>query len=147
DAQESGRIACRTCTDGKPTGDGIKTVAVFAGMTNGEARKAIAEYLGIGGATYKPPEPDIIAEVARDKRMPLDAFLQFGPVAEKRGREKRPVARVPVYDESGEPHSHFDFAVGYKGWFARGDGMSGMFLPGRLPQEGETWHLVEGCKD
>jgi len=79
--------------------------------------------------------------------MPLEAFMQFEPTIEKRGRGKDEVARVPVYDELGEKHSYFDLAPGGKGWFKRGQGASGMFFPGRLPQPGETWHLVEGCKD
>ncbi len=148
DAQQSGRVACRNCTDNKPTGDGIATVAAFAGLSQGDAAKAVAEFLGLSPrSSDKPPEIDIIAEVCKQKRMPVEAFLQFGAIAEKRGREKRPVARVPVYDETGEPHSHFDFAANHKGWFARGVGMAGMFLPGRKPTAGETWYLVEGCKD
>ena len=123
-------------------------MAAFAGLSQGDAAKAVAEFLGLSPrSSDKPPEIDIIAEVCKQKRMPVEAFLQFGAVAEKRGREKRPVARVPVYDDSGEPHSHFDFAANHKGWFARGVGMAGMFLPGRKPTAGETWHLVEGCKD
>lgn len=148
DAEQTGSIACRECTANKPTGDGIATIAKWAGMEQGEAAKAIAAYLGIDGhESSKPPAVDIIEAVARDKRMPLEAFKQFKPTAATRGRNKRPVARVPVYNHRGEIHSYFDFAPGEKGWFARGDGMAGMFFPSRLPCSGETWCLVEGAKD
>jgi hypothetical protein len=147
DAAQTGRIACRNCTDNRPTGDGINTVATFGGMTQGEAAKQISAMLGIDGAKYEPPPVDIIAEVCRDKRMPVEVFKQFQPTAEKRGRNQNDVARVPVYNGSGEVHSYYDFAPKHKGWFARGPGMSGMFFPGQLPKPGETWHLVEGCKD
>ena len=79
--------------------------------------------------------------------MPLDAFMQFEPTIEKRGRGRDLVARVPVYNELGEKHSYFDLTPVGKGWFAHGKGASGLFFPGRLPQPGETWHLVEGVKD
>lgn len=150
DAEQSGRIACRKCTDNRPTGDGIATVAAFAGCTQGDAAKRIAEYLGIQPRSESdgpPVGPDVIDQVCRDKKMPREAFLQFGAVIETRGRGKQPCARVPIYDETGQVHSHFDFVAGHKGFFARGVGMSGLFLPGRLPAEGETWLMVEGVKD
>jgi hypothetical protein len=147
DALTTGSIACRKCTDNKPTGDGIATVAAFTGQSQLEAAKAIASHLGIDCEQADMPKRDLIAEVCRDKKMPVAAFMQFNPKIEKRGRGRNEVVRVPVYNERGETHSHFDFAVGHKGWCARGDGMSGMFFPGRLPKPGETWHIVEGCKD
>jgi putative DNA primase/helicase len=151
DAQQTGSIACRKCTNNKPTGDGIATVAKFAGLSSqGEAARLVAEYLGMSFAQtlgLKNTPIDIIEAVAKDKRIPLDAFLQFAPEPTTRGRNKRPVARVKVYNQHGETHSYFDFAPGEKGWFKRGDGAAGMFFPGRLPQPGETWHLVEGAKD
>ncbi|KAA5541895.1 hypothetical protein FYK55_17005 [Roseiconus nitratireducens] len=147
-ANHHGRIACRNCTDNKPTGDIIATVAAFNEVRQGEAAKRISQYLGLspqeGG---KPPELDIIEAVAKDKRMPIEAFRQFNPKPATRGRDRTPVARVGVYNEAGEIHSYFDFAPGNKGWFQRGKGMSGLFLPGRLPQSGECWLLVEGGKD
>lgn len=147
DAQQTGRIACRVCTANKPTGDGIATVAAFAAITQGEAAKAVARFVGFDPQNCGPPKRDLIAEVCRDKRMPVDAFLQFAPTIAKRGRDRAEVVRVPVYDATGKVHSYFDFRPGHKGWFARGKGMAGMFFPGRLPQPGETWCVVEGCKD
>lgn len=151
DAQETGRIACRNCTSNKPTGDGIATVAAFNGIEQGEAARLVAQHLGLplsgqcNNSTAQPP--DVIELVCKDKKMPLDGFLQFQPEIVKRGRDKKDCARVPVYDETGTVHSHFDFVPGHKGFCARGAGMSGLFFPGRLPAEGETWHIVEGCKD
>lgn len=145
-AEETGSIACRKCTDNKPTGDGIATVARFAGKSQLEAAKDVANYLGIDGESTQV-QLDVIAEVCKAKRMPLDAFMQFEPTIAKRGRDKVAVARVPVYNELGEKHSYFDLTPTDKGWNARGKGASGMFFPGRLPQPGETWHLVEGVKD
>jgi hypothetical protein len=149
DAGQTGRIACRTCTQNKPTGDGIATIAAFNGIEQGEAAKLVAAFLGIDARSRntETAAPDIIERVCKDKRMPIAAFMQFGPAIAKRGRSKQVCARVPVYDETGTIHSHFDFVPGHKGFCARGAGMSGLFFPGRLPAEGETWLIVEGCKD
>lgn len=121
-------------------------MARFAGLSQHEAAKAIANYLGISTDSTSV-QADVIEQVCKDKRMPLDAFMQFEPTVVKRGRNRMDVARVPVYNELGEKHSYFDFQPGQKGWFARGSGMSGVFFPGRLPQPGETWLLPEGGKD
>ncbi|WP_413430910.1 primase-helicase zinc-binding domain-containing protein [Crateriforma spongiae] len=151
DFHETGGVFCRKCfnksSDIKP-GDGIATVAWFQRSTIDDAGKWLADHLGLSGddADDKPAD-DVITMVCRDKRMPRDAFLKFGATEAKRGRKQKPVARVPVYNERGEHHSHYDFAPGHKGWFDRGEGKAGMFFPGRLPEAGETWLLVEGCKD
>ncbi|QEF99753.1 hypothetical protein Mal15_38190 [Stieleria maiorica] len=146
---QHGKVRCHHCLDAG-TGDIIDTVRVFGGHdSQGSAAKAVADYLGLSAseATGAKPIVDIIEAVAKAKRMPLDAFRQFGPKVDKRGRNQKPVARVPVYNESGEIHSHFDLTPTDKGFFKRGDGSQGLFLPGRLPKAGETWHLVEGVKD
>lgn len=145
-AEHTGRIACRNCTDGRPTGDGIATVALWSGLSQSDAAKAVASYLGIT-CDAQPIKRDLIEQICTEKKMPVGAFMKFGPVIAKRGRCKQDCVRVPLYDETGTIHSHFDFVPGHKGFNARGDGKSGMFFPGRLPQPGETWLLVEGCKD
>ena len=147
--EQHGRIACRFCTEGKPTGDIIDTVKVFGSFGKQiEAAKAIADFLGISDDDESTKSPvDIITAVAKAKRMPEDAFRLFGAEEAKRGRDKKPVARVPVYNASGDVHSHFDLTPKDKGFFKRGKGSSGMFFPGKLPKPGETWHLVEGVKD
>lgn len=147
---QHGRIACRNCTDGKPTGDIIDTVKVFRGLSSqGEAAQLVRGHLGlsVSEAIGAKPKIDIIEQVAKAKRMPVDAFRSFGVEQANRGREKTPVARVPVYNESGEVHSHFDLTPSDKGFFKRGAGSSGMFFPGRIPKPGETWLVVEGVKD
>lgn len=148
DAEMPGSIAWQKCTDGKPTGDIIATVAAFGQCSQGGTAKHIAEHLvtpSKGERAEKPDARDIIDEVCRDNRMPRTAFEQFGPVVARRGRERSHATRVTVYDHRGEKHSHFDFVPGHAGSFAHGKGMPGMFFPGRLPQLGETWHLVRGC--
>ncbi|MCA9211021.1 MAG: hypothetical protein KDA55_21830, partial [Planctomycetales bacterium] len=145
-ADDSGGAICNGCHSTQ-NGDGFNTLQWLLDVDFGKALALVASYCGIEAKEQPPAPRDLIADVCRDKRMPVDGFMRFGPTIEKRGRGRNEVVRVPVYDERGEQHSYFDFAVGHKGWFARGKGMAGMFLPGRLPEAGETWHLVEGCKD
>ncbi|HMO13033.1 MAG TPA: hypothetical protein PKA83_02800 [Pirellulaceae bacterium] len=145
DALETGSIACRKCTGNKPTGDGIATIAKFNGVSMLEAAKQVAGFLGIE-CDAQPVERDLIEEICRDKKMPIEAFRQFNPTIAKRGRSNLPVVRVATYNEHGEPSGYFDFAVGQKGW--NGKGLeAGLFFPGRTPQPGETWLIVEGGKD
>ncbi len=147
DATTSGRIACRNCTQNRPTGDGIATVAAFAGIGQGEAAKLIADHLGLTTADHKPKDIDIIDDVCRAKKMPRDAFDRFGVKVATRGRDRAKVARVDVYNPEGQVHSHFDMTPTEKGKLKFGHGTSGMFFPRRLPVPGETWLIVEGVKD
>jgi len=144
DFASTGSCFCRQCGLG---GDGFSVLQKIHGWSFPEAVAAVADFLGMapGDGTNTRPAVDIIADVCRAKRMPREAFEQFGATADKRNR--RDVARVPVYDGNGDQHSSFDMLPTGKGLFARGKGSSGMFFPGRPPQPGETWHLVEGIKD
>ena len=149
DVEQSGAVFCRHCFSKDSAirpGDGIATVAWLLNLTNGEAIKWLADYLGL---TNDPaaPKPDLIEQVCRDKRMPREAFEKYGVRVAKRGREKRLVVRVDCYNASGHVHSHFDMWPGDKGRFKPGKGSAGLFLPGRPPAAGELWLLVEGCKD
>ncbi len=145
DVDVTGGVMCRQCFN-KNNGDGLAAVQWLRGCTFPEASAFVAEFLGIGPQTARnSTKLDIVAAVATAKRMPLEAFLQFGAVAAKRGRQE--MARVPVYNEKGEVHSHFDLTPQDKGYFKKGKGSSGLFFPGRIPQPGETWLLVEGVKD
>lgn len=139
----NGTVYCRHCLP-KGSGDGIGTYAWLHGIENSEAIKRLASELGIAGDSDSP-KLDLIDAVCRDKRMPRDAFMQFGPTIEKRG--KLDVVRIPVWDAKGNQHSFFDLWPGDKGKFKRGEGSQGLFLPGRLPKPGEQWLLVEGVKD
>ncbi|GAB5517219.1 primase-helicase zinc-binding domain-containing protein [Rhodopirellula baltica] len=149
---ESGAVFCRHCftkaSDVSP-GDGIATVAWLQGSTYGKAAGWLADRLGLVGQT--PIKLDIITETALNKRMPVDAFKAFGVKEAKRGRDKRTVCRVDLYNEAGEVHSYFDLWPNAKGKVKQRspdcDNPSGLFFPGRLPQEGETWIAVEGVKD
>ena len=149
--EQHGRLNCRKCNDGKPTGDIIDTVHHWGEYARqSDAAKAIANYLGMkwgGDSQSGQYSGDIVETVAKAKKMPADSFRRFGVQAAKRGRAKLPCARVDVYDAKGEIHSYFDIEPSGKGKFKRGVGSSGMFFPGQLPQSGETWHLVEGVKD
>jgi len=144
DFASTGSCFCRQCGLG---GDGFNVLQKIHGWSFPEAVAAVGEFLGMapGDGTNTRPAVDIIAAVCRAKRMPREAFEQFGATADKRNR--RDVARVPVYDGSGDRHSSFDMLPTSKGLFSRGKGSSGMFFPGQLPQPSETWHLVEGVKD
>ena len=150
DVAETGGLLCNGCHNGDTTprcGDGLSAVQWLRNVSFPESLAIVADALGMA-PTSGPVEPvDIIAAVCRAKRMPLEAFKQFVPTAEKRGRNRADCARVPVWNENGETHSYFDLTLTGKGYLARGKGMSGMFFPGRLPQPGETWHIVEGVKD
>ena len=140
----NGRVRCRQCLE-KRSGDGIGTYAWSRKIDNSQAIKELADLLGVTSYPEDAPKIDLIEQVARFKRMPLEAFRLFNPIAETRG--KLSVARVEVYNGSGEVHSYFDLTAQGKGLFKRGDGNSGMFFPGRLPQPGESWCVTEGVKD
>jgi hypothetical protein len=147
DATTSGSIACRNCTENRPTGDGIATVAAFAGISQGDAAKLVADHLGLTPSNRKPKDIDIVEDVCRAKKMPREAFERFGVKVATRGRNKSKVARVDVYNSEGVVHSHFDMTPTEKGKLKFGEGTSGMFFPGRLPAPGEQWLIVEGVKD
>ena len=149
DFDQTGGVTCRHCHNGKTNpkcGDGIATVAWLNNVSIKDAAQTIADHLGMTtGTAPKGNESNTIGAVCADKRMPVEAFKQFGAAVDQRG--KLTVARVPVYNEAGEPFSYFDLSPGKKGWFKKGTGNSGLFLPGRLPAAGETWLAVEGVKD
>lgn len=148
---DAGAVLCNQCHKER-NGDGFAAVSWVRGISFGESVEWIADYLGI-----RPPDrdghienghtkkTDIIELVCRNKRMPPDEFRRYGVKIARRGQVE--VARVDVYNERGAVHSYFDMTPKAKGWFREGSGSSGMFFPGRLPQPGEGWLLVEGVKD
>ncbi|KLU05884.1 hypothetical protein RISK_002516 [Rhodopirellula islandica] len=151
DVNVTGAVFCRHCFKDKSTkpirpGNGIATVAWLQGIEYLDAKKWVATQLGM---TIEGPiqQVDIITATARDKRMPVEAFKQFGVKKAKRGRGCIEVCRIDVYDETGQVHSYFDLRPGEKGWVKKGKGSSGLFFPGRLPKPGEKWLAVEGVKD
>ncbi|MEM7473714.1 MAG: hypothetical protein AAF483_01895 [Planctomycetota bacterium] len=97
--------------------------------------------------TSQGKQDDFIEFLATSKRIPVSSFRKFGVDATFSGRNRKQVARVEAYNESGEVHSHFDISEKDAGAFKRGDGNKGLFFPGRLPKLGEQWCLVEGVID
>ena len=127
--------------------------AVFG---NREQAKSLLVELGIfqpsangnGQTAATPTSPeDPIQVIARQKGVSSESMQVYG------ARALTPyIARLPAYGPDGKQCTHFDLSVrGDKGKFACGK-KAGLFFPHadgkvRLPQPGETWHLVEGCKD
>lgn len=140
--------------DNLDEGDAICTCGSFGGFAllmtlNGwsfaEALQAVAEQAGVTPDINGRAKIDILQAVATAKRMPLDSMKAFGAKAAKRG--KLECVRFPVYNADGDRHSYFDLVPDGKGWFKKGKGNAGLFFPGQLPQEDETWLVVEGPKD
>lgn len=148
DVNERGAVICRQCFN-KPNGDVISAVQWWRECSSTEALEFISDVIGLTSESSPAKKEDVIERVARANNMPLESFSKFGVMAAKRNRTT--VARVPAYDGRGEIHSHFDLAPQggelNKGMFARGNGKSGMFFPGRKPKPEETWYMVEGVKD
>ena len=90
---------------------------------------------------------DIVADVARLKRMPLESFKAFGATAATRNRAT--VARVPMFNAKREQCSEFDLGIGNaglaKGLSATGK-PTGLFVAA-WPKEGDTVLITEGPKD
>ena len=100
---------------------------------------------GNGQATVAPQDP--IEPIARQKGVAPESLGAFGVKAITPN-----TVRLPAYGPDGKQCTHFDLSVrGGKGKFAYRK-PAGLFFPHtdgsvRLPQPGEKWHLVEGCKD
>lgn len=92
-----------------------------------------------GHANGAPADP--LELVARQKSVTPEALRAYGATVD------RGAVVLPVYGPDGQPCSSFSMRPGNgKGLFEK-DKPSGMFFPGRFPQPGEPWHIVEGCKD
>ena len=144
DFADTGGVICNQC-HAKNNQDGFATVMWLTGTSFTEAVSLVAIHLGVAGVNGQRIKSSILELVSRAKQMPIDAMVAYGAKAAKRGKIE--VVRCPVHNESGEIHSYFDLAPNAKGWFKKGTGNSGIFLPGRLPNPGETWLVVEGVKD
>ena len=113
-------------------------LGIFDLPTNGQAHR--------GQDATTPSDP--IGEIARIKSVPRQSLEAYGAKAHS-AKE----VRLPVYGPEGTPISYFRLFANpnSKGKLPKG-GKAGLFLPHsddkvRLPQAGETWHVVEGCKD
>lgn len=159
DFKTNGKIYCRQCLP-RGSGDGIGTYAWLNDVSNSEAIDKLAKELGIEESPKNNVKSDkafsalgmltIIDDVCTNKRITKEAFQLFGVVPAKRGRERRNVARITLYDEHGEKFpasvTYFDLWPGSAGEFKL-HGKHGLFLPGSKPQPGEAWLIVEGVKD
>ena len=103
---------------------------------------------GNGQAAMAPAPPqDPVQLIAVQKGVSPESLLVFGAKAITPF-----TARLPSYGPDGKQCTHFDLSVrGGKGKYCYGK-PAGLFFPHddgniRLPQSGETWHLVEGPKD
>ena len=149
------RVQCRKCFPLAAGSNGLKNTNIVDGVMHfgkldfSTAVNRIGDHLGMtpsrNDKSSKAAPADIIEAVAKAKRMPVEAFRKFGVRPAKRGKVE--VARVNVYNECGKVHSYFDLTPEGKGWFPKGAGKAGLFFPGRIPQAGETWIVVEGVKD
>ena len=143
DELANGRAIC-TCG----SYDGWALLQKLRGWDFKTAVSEVGSYLGVTRSVNGKPDRDIVSAVAAAKHMPIDSFRKYGAYPAERNGET--VARVPVYNEKGDQHSHFDIGLSgrlKKGLFRKGSGSAGLFFPGRLPQPGETWILDEGVKD
>jgi hypothetical protein len=144
----NGTVWCRHCYP--KGGDGFQTYQFLTGQTNREAFQAVADFLGVsfGSASRTATSVDVVAMVASAKKIPSrESLVAYGAVR-VRGQQK---VKVPVYslvNGQAVETSSFTFGCDGKGLHVRGTHNPGLFLPhGRGPQPGETWCVVEGCKD
>jgi replicative DNA helicase len=83
----------------------------------------------------------ILEAVARKKGVTAAGFLAYGAKVEGQA------VCFPMFGPDGEQCSTFTLTLGNgKGLYGAGL-PTGLFLPSRKPQAGETWGMVEGVKD
>ena len=153
DAAETGGLLCRHCHNGetKPkAGDGLSAIQWLNGCTFPEALRLVADAVGLLPIDPEDDTRDILGELCKQKRMPIESAKVYGAAVGIRGRQR--VVRFPVFDADGSQHSYSDVSpyaakALNKGMLKPGKGTAGVFLPGRKPEPGETWLIVEGPKD
>jgi hypothetical protein len=102
-----------------------------------------------GNGQTAPTDP--LEVISRQKSVTADSLREFGAVV-----ITPTTIQLPCYGPDGVPCTTFSISTktgtrASKGLFAKGK-PAGLFFPHvdgqvRLPQPGETWHLVEGPKD
>jgi hypothetical protein len=140
---------CGQCFN-RDNGDFLAAVRWARNLSFPQTLREVASYLGVT-VNGKAKALDPIDLLARKKRCPADPLRRYGAKAERR--------RVvfPMYGPDGQQCSTFridpaSHGKAGKGLCAKGK-PAGVFLPQdsdgtpRLPQPGETWHVVEGVKD
>ncbi len=142
--EDAGAVLCNQCFHER-NGDGLAAIQWRNDWTFPDTLKAVASHVGIKGGERGPT--DIVADVARAKRMPMESFKAFGATAAKRGRAT--VARVPMFGRDRQPCSEFDLGFGNKGLDkglnAKGKS-PGLFVV-TWPKAGDTVLVTEGVKD
>lgn len=141
-----GAVICNQCFS-TSNGDGFASVGWLRDWNFQTTLNAIAAHLGVGPREQQSATVDVVAEIARLKKMPLESFKAFGAKVAKRG--KMDVARVPMFGPDREQCSNFDFATmdakWLKGMTTKGK-PSGLFVAA-WPAAGETVLITEGVKD
>lgn len=142
--EEAGAVFCNKCFN-KQNGDGLAAIQWRNDWSFPQSLKSVANFLGLEGG--ERPRLDIIADVARSKRMPVESFRAFGATLDRRGNLE--VARVPMFSQQRNQCSYFDLSnispEFSKGMSAKGQPV-GLFVA-TWPTEGDTVCLVEGVKD
>ena len=143
--EEVGAVLCNQCF-AQGNGDGLAAIQWRNDWTFGETIRAVAGYLGIAGGERRPV--DIVADMARAKRMPLESFKAFGAHTDQRG--KLEVARVPMFDQQRKECGYFDLSgispEFLKGMNAKKPLTAGLFVA-KWPEPGDVVLIVEGVKD
>lgn len=146
--QATGRAYCHSChAKWSP-------YALAESRIGADRAKALMVELGIfedwgnghqGSGNGRSQSTDPIGDVAREKRCTPVGLKAYGAIAEDGS------CVIPMYGPDGKTCSEFAMAPGAKGEYAKGRYAKGkhvgLFLPGKRPQPGETWLIVEGAKD
>ena len=144
----AGAVRCNQCFAEK-CGDFIAAVQWMTGQTFLEAIQSCAAYLGMTNGNGQPRgKRDLLVEFCKAKHIEPKSLLAYGARPSARGKVK-PTIAVPMFNEAGEECGYQDY--GLTGALAKGltnkGGKSGLFLPGRKPEPGETVYMCEGPKD
>ena len=146
DAQ-AGAVRCNQCF-AKECGDFIAAIQWMAGQAFPMAVRSAAEYLGMSNGNGQTSEPvDVMTAFCRQKHISPDSLKAYGAETARRGNGD--VVRIPMFDQAGEVVGHQDYGIAgalAKGLTVKGE-KAGLFIPGRLPESGETVVMGEGCKD
>jgi hypothetical protein len=148
--EETGGMLCNQCFASK-NGDGFAAISWFHGDSFQESVRLVAEYVGVAKGDGRKEQKTASAEsvidvVAKLKKVRADALKAYGATV------KSNKVAIPAYGPDGTECSTFSIPTDQsKGKFDKGK-KAGLFFPHvegrvRLPQPGETWHVVEGPKD
>lgn len=148
---DKGAVICNQCFR-SDNGDGIQAVAWMLNINRAQAINRVGDFLGLTpqNGEAKGAPIDALEAVCRAKRMPKESAVAYG------ARAVNGAVVFPMFGPDGAQCSEFTIWPSgnenrRKGLCAKGK-PAGVFLPlvegkPRLPQAGETWLVVEGCKD